>query len=325
MFAARWAHRRGMRHMPDRFVRRPFRVSDAAGHLTAHDLSGPLWHSPHHGVRSCALATDTSPMHRVLAAAALVRAGAALGGWCAAYLLGATELDGWDACGTAAPVVLALPPHSQVRRPGVSCIRSPLHDDDIVVIGGIPVTSPVRTAFDLARTLPLTEAVVALDAMARAAGVNLDDVVAYVEDRPRWKGVPKTKRALALADPRARSCQETRFRLLWVLEAGLPTPLVNWSVVDKSGQLLGEIDLLDPTAGLAGEYDGATHRQLGAHARDNAREEWLEAAGLVVVRATSIDLTAHRGRLIHRLRVAHGRALQRDKRQDAWHVVASPD
>ena len=46
-------------------------------------------------------------------------------------------------------------------------------------------------------------------------------------------------------------------------------------------------DLLDPEAGLVGEYDGEGHRELDRHVLDNAREEWFEDAGLVVVRACS--------------------------------------
>ena len=49
-------------------------------------------------------------------------------------------------------------------------------------------------------------------------------------------------------------------------------------------------DLLDLESGLAGEYDGSTHRGLREHTEDNAREECLEDLGVEVVRATSLDL-----------------------------------
>ena len=131
--------------------------------------------------------------------------------------------------------------------------------------------------------------------------------------------MPTLRRALPLVDPRAASLGESRLRLLWVLDAGLPAPAVNAAVTTIDGRLLGIADLLDPDAGLVGEYDGAVHRDLWQHTRDDAREEWLESAGLVVVRATAVDLRAeHRARTVNRLRVAHARAVARDRAADRW-------
>ncbi len=176
----------------------------------------------------------------------------------------------------------------------------------------------MRTAFDLARTGPLESAVVALDALARAKVVRLEDVAGYVDAHRGWKGAARARRAVALADPRTRSCAETRLRLLWVLDAGLPAPLVNRPVLHIDGYVLGEVDLLDAHAGLVGEYDGAGHREPVQHAADNNREEWLEDAGLVVVRVTAIDLASHRSRSIGRLRAGHARGLRRDRSRDRW-------
>ena len=47
-------------------------------------------------------------------------------------------------------------------------------------------------------------------------------------------------------------------RLVWVLDAGLPAPLVNQHVGDERGRLLGKADIFDPVAGVFGEYDAAT-------------------------------------------------------------------
>lgn len=45
-------------------------------------------------------------------------------------------------------------------------------------------------------------------------------------------------------------------RLVYVLDAGLPDPLVNHPVLDAAGHFLGTPDLLDPQSGHAVEYDG---------------------------------------------------------------------
>ncbi len=47
---------------------------------------------------------------------------------------------------------------------------------ETTVVHGVPVTSPARTAFDLARRPGLQTAVIRLDALARATGVAVDDV-----------------------------------------------------------------------------------------------------------------------------------------------------
>jgi hypothetical protein len=254
-------------------------------------------------------------------AAELLPAGAAISGWAAAYLLGCSDLDGLGRDGSSRePVLIDLPPPVQMRRrEGIGQIRSALADDDVVEVEGIAVTSPLRTAFDLARLSEGREAVVALDAVGRDLRVEVSDVAEYAEHRRRWKGVPQARWAVRLADARSRSKGETRLRLVWSIDAGLPTPEVNVTVTTTDGFLLGIVDLLDPEAGFVGEYDGGGHRELGRHTLDNAREEWLEGAGLTVVRATAIDVRqVARVRTVRRLQAGHARARSRDRRRDRW-------
>jgi hypothetical protein len=71
---------------------------------------------------------------------------------------------------------------------------------------------------------------------------------------------------------------------------------------------VGMPDLLLVAVGLIGEYDGAHHRDLAAHTLDNAREEDFEGLGLVVVRATSLDLGQRRSLTIRRLVTGYDRA-----------------
>ncbi|MBA3311659.1 MAG: DUF559 domain-containing protein [Nocardioidaceae bacterium] len=70
-------------------------------------------------------------------------------------------------------------------------------------------------------------------------------------------------------------------------------------------------DLLDPDAGLVTEFDGRAHRKRRQHRADNVREEALEALGLTVVRADSLDMLWHRDELDARLQQGHGRGLSR--------------
>jgi very-short-patch-repair endonuclease len=90
-------------------------------------------------------------------------------------------------------------------------------------------------------------------------------------------------------------------------------------VTDRDGTFLAEVDLLDPQAGLAGEYDGAHHAAADQRAVDHARAEQLEALGLMVVRVASPDLSQFRARTVQRLQRAHQQGLARDRRRDGWY------
>jgi len=195
-----------------------------------------------------------------------------------------------------------------MARSGLAYWRTALDRDHVREVDGIPVTDPVRTAFDLARTEPLENAVVALDTMGRQLGVSPEAVIDFLRGHRAFRGVPVGLRAAALADPRSRSGGESRLRLVWTQEARLPRPESNPLIVDYDGVVVAMPDLLDPGTGFASEYDGSTHRDLAAHTRDNAREEELEHLGIVVVRATSLDLGPYRQSLVRRLRDGHRRA-----------------
>lgn len=277
------------------------------------ELLGPLWRTPYRNVHVWSGTDPTSGLQRALDASLLLPEVGALGGWAAARVAGIRELDGKGPSGEErAPVPLCLPPSHRVRRgPTVSPLRSTLLPEDVVVVDCVRVTTALRTAFDIGRTSDsLEEAVVALDLLARGNPSFLDQVTGYAIERPRWRGVPQLRRALRLASARSRSVGETRLRLLWVIDCGLPFPEVNANVLTGDGHLLGMVDLLDAESGLVGEYDGVVHLGMVRRSLDNAREEGLEGGGLVVVRATSPDLFTYRNRTRHRVLSARGRALQ---------------
>ncbi len=282
------------------------------------ELAGPLWRSPYRGSHVWSATDPYLPLQRALDAVGLLPRGGALGGWAAAQVAGVAELDGL-VDGRRQPVPLCLPPQVVRRRgPRVVPWRCRLDPEDVVEIGGVPVTRAVRTAFDLARHGPLEASVTALDVLSRGRPRLLAEVAAYLGERPGWRGVPLARRALDLASARTRSPRETALRLFWTLECGLATPEVNASVLSGQGWLLGLGDLLDPTAGLLGEYDGAGHRDEQQHALDNAREEHLEDAGLVVVRFGNLDLTRSRRASRARLLAGHARATRHPRGDWTW-------
>lgn len=288
--------------------------------VTRGELAGRRWRAPLRGVQVPAGPGADLALQRIHEVAELLPPGAAIGGWAAAHLLGAAELDGGGRDGRGRePVPVVLPPPLSIRRrSGLRLWRSALEPGAVVQVDGIACTCAIRTGFDLARHSRLPDGVVALDVLGRRLGLAPGDVLAHARSHRRWRGLPMLRRAVRLSDPRARSPGETRLRLIWVVDAGLPVPEVNPDVLDHDGHLLGTVDLLDPACGLVGEYDGAHHRDAEAHALDNAREEWLEHAGLVVVRAGNLDVARDRRRTVLRLQTAWRRAAARDRSRDRW-------
>ena len=289
--------------------------------VSVDELRGRRWRTPFYGVRAPAAVDLNDPsLQRILDVMELVPAGGALGGWAAGRLLGVPELDGGLRT-RQAPVLVLVPDRAQhvSGRPGVRFFRTSLDEADVTEVQGIRVTRPVRTMFNEVRTSRRPEdALVAADLVARRLGPTGDDLLRYAHTHPRFRGVPLVRATARLVDPLSRSPGESRFRYLWVVEAGLPRPVCNAYVVDTDGTVVAMPDLLDPVAGMVGEYDGATHRELASHTEDNVREESFEAMGLVVARATSLDLGPYRSRTIRRLREHHARASAHQAVPRSW-------
>ncbi|MEZ0165810.1 hypothetical protein AB2L27_13715 [Kineococcus sp. LSe6-4] len=245
-----------------------------------------------------------------------------VGGWAAAWLHGARCLDG-RAGAAELPVLVCVPGTRRVRaRPGLRVVRSDLRDDDVAEVFGVPVTSAVRTALDLARLSGSPRrGVVAVDALWAAGATTGPALLAHLEERPRLRGTPVAREAAALAAAGVRSPKETELRMLWRFDAGLPVPLVNHRVVDLAGHHLGRPDLLDEEAGVVAEFDGRDHLALEVSTVDHVRQEGLERNGLVVVRFTSLDVRpAHVRRTVWRLLDARRRGLERPGPR-TWRVV----
>ena len=310
-----------MLELSDDFIDRPwtFRAKQGEeGMPSAGERRGPLWRRPHYGVLAWIGSDEHDPRQRILGASAAVD-GLPLAGWAAAYLHGAKELDGEANDGTALPV-LFCPGTSGARRPrpGLQPLRSTLEPGDVVQIDGVTCTSLNRTAFDLARQAKsLHDAVADLDVMLRSTKLRQGDLHEYVQRQGRRWGVVQARQALPLLDPFALSRPESRLRVRWVADAGLPKPLVNAAVFDRvSGRRIGAPDLLDPESGLAAEYDGDYHWELGQSTADNRRQERLESLGLTIVRVTALDMHDP-DRLVQRLQEGYGRA-RRVGRRNWW-------
>jgi hypothetical protein len=270
-----------------------------------------------------AAVADDVAEQRILEQAMRLPPEGAVTGWAACLLHGAGLLDGLRPDGrTRQPVPLAVGPRARIAADAwVTLSRDCLDDSERTVRRGIPCVTVGRAVFDAMRTAPdLREAVVVMDMVAAAELTSVARVRRYVDGRRGWAGVGQVRSALDLASEHSRSPNETRLRLVWVLDAGLPLPEVNRSVFDLRGRLLGIADLLDETAGVVGEFDGADHRTAGRHTRDVAKDDAFRDHGIEVFRVTGLDL-ARPEVVISRMRRSRsrGRFLAADPRP--WTLV----
>jgi very-short-patch-repair endonuclease len=246
--------------------RLPFRGSDAVadGLLTRAVLRGPRFRRllPDVYVRAD---VEVDLVVRSLAAAVLVGDRGVLGGYSAAELLGAS-------CGPLnAPAEVIVSGRHRSRR-GLFVRTEDVPLAERWRVEGTIVTSPVRTALDIACRGSLIEAVVGVDALAHRFGFPPQDVVRCAYGHPGRRGGTRLPQVVRLANALADSPMETRIRLAIVL-AGLPVPDLQYPV----GPYL--LDLAYPDVMIAVEYDGREHLTQRRAMRDLDRQAYLTAAG----------------------------------------------
>lgn len=210
-----------------------------------------------------------------------------------------------------------LPPLETFRLRGRGRSRRPecvggerdLLPRDVETVGGVKVTTPVRTALDLGCGLRRRDALAALDSYMRLRGVERRQLYVELPRYFRRRGVVQLRRLLPLADPRSESPGESWTRME-IVDAGLPVPELQWWVYDTNGRPLWRLDMAYPKSRVAVEYDGREfHEPEAKREHDRARRTWLRDHGWTVIVVTKdsfgIDaLEAWIGELREALRLA---------------------
>jgi hypothetical protein len=270
-------------------------------------------------------ADPTRAEQRILEAGIRLRQYEALTGWASLRWHGAGFFDGRSPSGVAHPVPVIR--RSGARNPDDGLVvyrREQLAPSDATVVAGLRCAAVPRALFDEMRfAASVRDAVVSLDMVAAAGLTTVAAMREYVEQRPAWAGVRQVRKALDLAVDSSRSPQESRLRLVWVLDAGLPEPVCNVPVFHRDGTLLGVPDLFDAEVGLVVEYDGAHHKDADRHRRDVAREHRFREAGLEYAAVVGGDL-ARRALVVDRLLAAYRRARGRPASSFSWTLVPPP-
>ncbi len=246
----------------------------ARGLVTAKQLRGPRFRRLFPDVYAPADVPVDLTL-RSLAAHVLVADGV-VAGWSAAELLGAS-------CGPMdAPAEVVATGRGR-SRPGLVVRHDVLAPDEVTRVDGVPVTTGLRTAYDLARRLPRVQAVVAVDALSRACGFAPAELAGLGRRHLGARGSSRLGGVIGLADPLAGSPMETRIRLA-VVDGGLPTPVLQHPV----GPYL--LDLAYPAVLLGVEYDGRDHLTPDRARRDLERQAYLTRAGWTVLRFRARDV-----------------------------------
>jgi hypothetical protein len=172
---------------------------------------------------------------------------------------------------------------------GLIARKERVADDEITRRSGLPVTTRVRTAFDLGRHLDRPDALARLDALMWNQKFSRDAVLALAQRYPRARNVRQLRELLPLVDGGAESPRESTTRL-WLHDAGFPRPETQIPVLARSTQPVAYLDMGWRDFMVAVEYDGDHHRKdRKQYVKDIARLRMLEALGWTVIRVIAED------------------------------------
>lgn len=173
------------------------------------------------------------------------------------------------------PLQCVVPPGRTVpRRRGVQGFVADVLDEDVTELGGVLLTTPARTALDLARWCRPHVALASLDTFTRHGLLDPVSLLPRIERLSGHRYIDQARTLVRLVDPGAESPGESWLRLRLV-QAGFPPPESQVSIrVD--GREVWRLDLGWPDRRVGVEYDGdAFHGSSAQQERDRRRREDL--------------------------------------------------
>jgi hypothetical protein len=256
------------------------------GLLTRRQLRSSAWQRLFQGVYADSSLAVTHTTRCAAVAGYLLPAGGVIAGRSAVMVHGAGLAGPLDPVEALAPRGTEVIPHD-----GVIVHRANFFAEECVRLRGLIVTSPVRTCWDVALWLSPVEAVVLVDRMLAKGRVTIGQLRRYLDQRlaetPRSRGWRRFARIVGLVDGRAESPQESRLRVRFVL-AGLPPPVVQFTIRTEDGEFVARVDLAWPEFRLAVEYDGLWHGESRSQIhRDRQRQNAIHLKEWLVLYVTS--------------------------------------
>jgi hypothetical protein len=172
---------------------------------------------------------------------------------------------------------------------GIVARNERIATDEITLVGGVPVSTVARTAFDIGRFQARGRAIARLDALMRAAPFSVEDVLLLTKRYRGARGVKLLKDALPLVDGGAASPRESWLRLVYI-DAGLPPPTTQIPIFDVDGTLLRTVDMGWEEYKVLSEYDGDQHQtDRPQYVKDRRVIPRIEALGYIVLRVIKED------------------------------------
>ena len=171
-------------------------------------------------------------------------------------------------------------------------------------VEGRLATAPAWTAVEIARTLRRPRALATLDAALHCGACTAVDLEAAIREQKGRRGIVNVRELMEHSDGRAESPMESEARLVFI-DGGLPTPELQYEIVDRCGDLW-RVDFAWPGAMVVAEYDSMEwHANSEALKHDRIKTSRLQECGYCVipivvddVRRNPCDLVA---RLLHHL------------------------
>jgi hypothetical protein len=283
---------------------------------TPKQARGPRFRRTSWGLYVSAEADSDSPEQRIVEAHTAMLLNSWVTGWAALRWHGGYWFDGLQRDGRTRRPVPVLTTIDQTPPDGVRLFRELLPIGEQQEVDGLPVTSPVRSLFhEVRRARSLRDAVWAIEMAAYNDLVSVDEFLEFVAWHKGWPGVVQGRAAARVASENSLSPKETDLNWLWVVEAGLPSPLRNVSIFDLDGRHLGTPDFLDEQARLVVEYDGKVHLEARRRRKDRDREEAFRRAGLDYLTVLAGDRDES---VVQRLKEIRRRALASPDGSRGW-------
>ncbi len=170
--------------------------------------------------------------------------------------------------------VVSLTDHGPVRRTGIYGANRDLKPRDVMQLGDVRLTTPVRTALDLGCLYGELSALAALDAFERHHELTKEDLERELPRFRRRRGVVQLRRLIPLATPLAESQGESWLRGT-LIQNGFTPPQPQIEIWEH-GVLKARIDMGYRHLRIGFEYFGEEFHLPEDEGHDLARIRWLE-------------------------------------------------
>jgi hypothetical protein len=159
-------------------------------------------------------------------------------------------------------------------------------------VKGRLATAPAWTAVEVARTLRRARGLATLDAALHGGACTAAELEAATREQKGRRGIVKVRELIKFADGRSESPMESEARLVFI-DGGLPTPQLQYEIVDRCGDLW-RVDFAWPDEMVVAEYESMEwHASRESLKHDRIKTARLQECGYSVIPIV-VDDVRHR-------------------------------